>query len=372
MMRTAVTEMFGIDVPIFAFSHCRDVVVEASRAGGMGVLGAAWMTPDELEVALKWIDDRVEGKPYGVDVVFPGTFAALDSDPDPERILPHEHRDFVSRLVDRADIPPLPAEDAAAFAKEHAVKMNMTPSESERALKIALRHPVKFVVGALGVPPKHVIDAVHAHGIKIGALVGSVRHAIKQREAGTDVLIAQGSEAGGHVGPVSSLVLWPQVVDAVAPIPVLAAGGIGRGRQFAAAMALGAAGIWCGSIWLGARESELSPDMKEQLFQARSEDSVVSRALTGKPCRLLRSAYTEAWDQAGAPKPLTFPLQSILAGEPLRRAERARRLDYWTYAVGQIVGDMKSETTVRQIFADLLTEYVETVEQVEGLTAEEA
>lgn len=371
MMRTAATEMFGIDLPIFAFSHCRDVVVEASRAGGMGVLGAAWMTPDELEVALKWIDDRVEGKPYGVDVVFPGTFAALDSDPDPEQILPHEHRAFVGRLIDRAQIPALPADDAAAFVKEHAVKMNMTPNESERALEIALRHPVKFVVGALGVPPKHVIDAVHARGIKLGALVGSVRHAIKQREAGTDVLIAQGSEAGGHVGPVSSLVLWPQVVDAVAPIPVLAAGGIGRGRQFAAAMTLGAAGIWCGSIWLGARECELSPDMKEQLFRAASEDAVVSRALTGKPCRLLRSAYTEAWDQAGAPKPLTFPLQSILAGEPLRRAERARRLEYWTYAVGQIVGDMKSETTVRQIFADLLTEYVETIEQVGGLTGEE-
>lgn len=371
MMRTAVTAMFGIDLPIFAFSHCRDVVVEASRAGGMGILGAAWMTPDELEVALTWIDDRVEGRPYGVDVVFPGTYADLPSEPNPEEILPHEHREYVNRLIDRAHIPPLPADDAATFLKEHAARMNMTPGESERALEIALRHPVKFVVGALGVPPKHIINAVHARGIKVGALVGAVRHAIKQRDAGTDVVIAQGSEAGGHVGPVSSLVLWPQVVDAVAPLPVLAAGGIGRGRQFAAAMSLGAVGIWCGSIWLGSRESELSPDMKEQLFRAGSEDAVVSRALTGKPCRLLRSAYTAAWDQAGAPEPLTFPLQSILAGEPLRRAERARRLDYWTYAIGQIVGDMKDETTVRQIFADLLTEYVEVVDCVQRLTADE-
>ena len=371
MMRTRAVEMFGIDVPIFAFSHCRDVVAEVSRAGGMGVLGAAFMTPDELEMSLKWIDDHVEGKPYGVDVVFPGTFAELESEPDPDQILPREHREFVSQLIDRANIPPLPAEDAATFVREHAHKMNMTPSESEKALEIALRHPVKFVVGALGVPPKHVIDAVHARGIKVGALVGSVRHAMKQRDAGTDVLIAQGSEAGGHVGSVSSLVLWPQVVDAVAPIPVLAAGGIGRGRQFAAAMALGAAGIWCGSIWLGSRESELSPDMKARLFQAQSEDAIVSRALTGKSCRLLKSAYTEAWDQADAPKPLTFPLQSILAGEPLRRAERARRLDYWTYAIGQIVGDMKDETSVRQIFSDLLTEYVEAVDHVQSLTAEE-
>ncbi len=172
--------------------------------------------------------------------------------------------------------------------------MKMTPRDSERSLEIALRHPVKFVVGAMGVPPRQVIDAVRGRGIRIGALVGSLKHAIRQRDAGCDVLIAQGSEAGGHVGAVSSMVLWPQVIDAVAPIPVLAAGGIGRGRQFAAAMALGAAGIWCGSVWLASRESELTPDMRERLFGAGSEDAIVSRALTGKPCRILRSHYTEA------------------------------------------------------------------------------
>lgn len=369
-MRTPVTEMFGIDLPIFAFSHCRDVVLEASRAGGMGVLGAAWMTPDELDMSLKWIDERVEGKPYGVDVVFPGTFAALDDERDPDSILPQEHRRFVDALFDRAGVPPLPAADSAAFMKEHAGKMKMTPRDSERSLEIALRHPVKFVVGALGVPPKHVIEAVHARGIKIGALIGSVDHALKQRAAGTDVLIAQGSEAGGHVGRVSSLVLWPQVVDAVAPMPVLAAGGIGRGRQFAAAMTLGAAGIWCGSVWLGTRESELTPDMKQALFRAKSEDAVVSRALSGKPCRMLDGQYTRAWEADDAPAPLTFPLQSILSGEPLRRAERARRLEYWTYAVGQIVGDMKEETSVRQVFAEFLNEYVETVGYFERLNAE--
>jgi NAD(P)H-dependent flavin oxidoreductase YrpB (nitropropane dioxygenase family) len=371
MMRSPATEMFGIDLPIFAFSHCRDVVVEASRAGGMGILGAAFMTPDELEVSLKWIDERIGGKPYGVDVVFPGSFADLASEPDPDEILPLAYRQFVDRVIDGAHIPRLPADDATAFRRDHAHKMNMSPRKSERSLEIALRHPVKFVVGAMGVPPRHVVDAVHARGIKVGGLVGSLRHAMKQREVGTDVLIAQGSEGGGHVGQVSSMVLWPQVIDAVAPMPVLAAGGIGRGRQFAAAMALGAAGIWCGSIWLGTRESELSPAMKERLFQAQSEDAVVSRALTGKPCRILKSGYTEAWDQAGAPKPLTFPLQSILAGEPLRRAERANKLDYWTYAIGQIVGDMKSETTVRQVFADLLTEYVAATEHLQALTADD-
>jgi NAD(P)H-dependent flavin oxidoreductase YrpB (nitropropane dioxygenase family) len=369
-MRTPITDMFGIDLPIFAFSHCRDVVLEASRAGGMGILGAAWMTPEELEVSLKWIDERVGGKPYGVDVVFPGTFAPLGDERDPSQILPEGHRAFLRRLIDQAGIAPLAPEDAAAFEQEWANKMKMTPRDSERSLEIALRHPVKFVVGAMGVAPRHVIDFVHARGIKVGALIGSLEHARKQRDSGVDVLIAQGSEGGGHVGKVSSMVLWPQVVDAVAPMPVLAAGGIARGRQFAAAMALGAAGIWCGSVWLGTRESDLTPEMKERLFSARSEDAIVSRALTGKSCRILRSKYTEAWDSADAPRPLTFPLQSILGGEPMHRAERAHRLEYWTYAVGQVVGDMKEETTVRQIFADLQNEYVEAAETITALGAE--
>jgi NAD(P)H-dependent flavin oxidoreductase YrpB (nitropropane dioxygenase family) len=369
-MRTPVTEMFGIELPIFAFSHCRDVVLEASRAGGMGVLGAAWLTPEELEVSLKWIDERVGGKPYGVDVVFPGTFVPLGDERDPSQILPQEHRSFMQQLIDRAGIPPLPPEDAAAFAQEWANKMKMTPRDSEHSLEIALRHPVKFVVGAMGVAPRHVVELVHARGIKVGALIGSVAHARKQRDSGVDVLIAQGAEAGGHVGQVSSMVLWPQVVDAVAPMPVLAAGGVARGRQFAAAMALGAAGIWCGSVWLGTRESELTQEMKARLFSATSEDAIVSRALTGKSCRILKSKYTEAWDLSDAPKPLTFPLQSILGGEPMHRAERARRLEYWTYAVGQVVGDMKDETTVRQIFADLQSEYVEAAEAIVGLTGE--
>jgi len=367
-MRTAVTEMFGIDIPLFAFSHCRDVVLEASKAGGMGILGAAWMTPEELEVSLKWIDERIDGKPYGVDIVFPGTFAPLTDDRDPAKILPEGHRQFVDRMMQEAGIPELPDDDAKAFAQEHADKMKMTPSDSERSLQIALRHPgVKFIVSAMGAAPKHVVDIVHEHGLKVGALVGNIDHAIKQKDAGVDVLIAQGAEAGGHVGRVGSMVLWPQLVDAMAPIPVLAAGGIGRGRQFAAAMALGAAGAWCGSIWLGTRESDLTPNMKERMFESKSEDAVVSKALTGKNCRILRSNYTEAWDKSETLKPLTFPLQSILGGVPLRRAERVRRFDYWTYAVGQIVGDMNQESTVRQIFAEMLGEYVEVMEHLSNL-----
>lgn len=370
-MRTRLAAELGIEVPIFAFSHCRDVAAAVTNAGGMGVLGAAWMTPEELEMSLRWIDARVGGKPYGVDLVFPGTFEDVDGSEDLVALLPETHRDFVGRLLDDAGIPRLPEDQRAAFMREHAARMAMTPGKSERQLEVALRHPVRFIVGALGVPPRRIIDAAHAKGVKVGALVGSAKHAARQREAGVDVLVAQGTEAGGSVGSIASMVLWPQVVEAFAPGPVLAAGGIGRGSQILAALSMGAQGVWLGSIWLGTTESELSPDMKRRLFEAASEDAVLSKAMTGKQGRMLRSRYNEAWDAPGALKPLTFPLQSILAGDPFKRAERARRLDYWTYSVGQIVGDMREEASVRQVMERLLTEYAAALEQLKGVTETE-
>jgi NAD(P)H-dependent flavin oxidoreductase YrpB (nitropropane dioxygenase family) len=363
-MRTRLAADFGIEVPIFAFSHCRDVVAAVTNAGGMGILGAAWMTAEEFAMSLDWIDAQVGGKPYGVDLVFPGTFEDVDGSEDLVSLLPQSHRAFVDRLLDDAGIPPLPEDQRGTFMREYAAKMAMTPAKSARQFEIALRHPVRFIVGALGVPPRPIIEAAHAKGIKVGALVGSAKHAARQREAGVDVLVAQGTEAGGSVGSIASMVLWPQVVEAFQPGPVLAAGGIARGSQILAALAMGAEGVWLGSIWLGTTESELTPQMKQRLFEAAAEDAVLSKALTGKQGRMLRSRYSEAWDAPGAPKPLTFPLQSILAGEPFRRAERGRRLDYWTYSVGQIVGDMRQEASVGQVMARLLNEYVDALERL--------
>jgi NAD(P)H-dependent flavin oxidoreductase YrpB (nitropropane dioxygenase family) len=367
-MRTRLAEAFGIEVPIFAFSHCRDVVAAVTKAGGMGVLGAAWMTPDELEMSLRWIDAQVAGKPYGVDLVFPGTVEDVDGSEDLLSLLPASHQAFVDRLLDDAGIPRLPEGERPVFLRAYAQKMAMTPKKSLRQLEIALDHPTRLIVGALGVPPPGVVDAVHSKGVKVGALVGSAKHTARQREAGVDVVVAQGTEAGGSVGSISSMVLWPQVVEAAGPIPVLAAGGIGRGAQILAALAMGAEGVWLGSIWLGTVESELAPEMKQRLFEATSEDAVLSKAMTGKQGRMLRSRYNEAWDAHGAPKPLPFPLQSILAGDPFKRAERARRFDYWTYSVGQIVGDMTEETTVRHVMERLLTEYVEAIERLKIVT----
>jgi NAD(P)H-dependent flavin oxidoreductase YrpB (nitropropane dioxygenase family) len=364
-MRTQATDMFGLDTPIFAFSHCRDVVVEATKAGGMGVLGTTRLDPEQLEQELRWIDDHTDGRPYGLDLALPNKMEKARPMAERATALPEEHIRFVDRLLEKANIPPLPAHERAALYKE-TPGFRLTAEGGMELIEVALRHPqIKLVVSALGVAPRDMIDRLHANDIKVGALVGSVEHARRQQAAGMDILVAQGMEAGAHTGNIASMVLWPQVVDAVAPLPVLAAGGVGRGRQIAAALALGAEGVWCGSIWLGTRESELSPEMKERFFAAGSEDAVQRRVLTGKQCRMLRSAFTEAWNEPGAPQPLPMPLQSMLVGEARARIERARNKDYMTYYVGQIVGDMREETSVRGVIRDMLEELADTYERFE-------
>jgi len=363
-MKTKMTEMFGLAAPIFAFSHCRDVVVEATRAGGMGVLGTTRISPDELEIELKWIDSHTNGLPYALDLALPTKMGAVSPMIDRAAVLPPEHIRFVDELLEQAGIPPLPQAERDRLAQT-TPGYRLTAQGGMELIEIALRHKqVRLVVGALGVPPPEMIALLHANGVKVGGLAGNERHARRLVAAGVDIVIAQGMEAGAHTGNITSMVLWPQIVDAVAPVPVLAAGGIGRGRQLAAALALGAEGAWCGSIWLGTRESELSAEMKERLFAASSEDAVQRSIRTGKQCRMLKSRFTEAWGAPGAPAPLPMPLQSMLVAEALARIEHVHAKDFMTYYVGQIVGDMKEETSTRNVFHDMLLEFAETTERL--------
>lgn len=368
-MKTRVCELLGIELPIFAFSHCRDVVAEMTRAGGMGVLGVVGFTPERLEEELTWIDAHCDGKPYGIDILIPNVYAKGAAVPGADLLamIPSEHKHFLQSMCDDAKLPALPASEAQQMLQSEMARINMTPESAAALLDVALRHSVKLVVNALGTPPKNQVAMLQARGIKVGSLVGAVDHVEAQLQAGVDLLIAQGSEAGGHTGKVSSMVLWPQVVDAAAPLPVLAAGGIGGGRQMAAALALGADGVWCGSIWLGTDKSDLGPEMKARLFAAKAEDAVQSRSLSGKPCRMLRSKYTEAWEHPGAPKPLPMPLQTLATQEARMRIERGRATEYMSYPVGQIVGDMRQETTVRQIVFSMLDELISSCERVNTL-----
>jgi len=368
-MNNRMCEMFGIEAPIFAFSHCRDVVVEVSKAGGLGVLGAARMAPERLREELRWIDAHIGGRPYGVDVLMPSTYEDFgELKHDPTRLLPGEHLEFVRRLLDDAGIPPLPAAEAERIERELVGSFTFTPKESEQMIEIALEHPIRLIVNALGSPPPHLVERAHARGIKVAAMAGAAKHALRHKAAGCDFVIAVGTEAGGHTGTTTSMVLWPRIVDAVAPLPVLGAGGVGRGRQVAAALALGCEGVWCGSVWLKTVESEVTPEIKERMFAAGPEDAVLTRSVTGKPCRTLRSAFTDAWERPGAPEPLAAPLQGILWwGQGRTRVERVRAREFLTYPVGQIVGDMDAETSVRRVVQDMLAELAEAKERFDAL-----
>lgn len=372
-MRTRATEMFGLDLPVFAFSHCRDVVAAVSKAGGMGVLGALAFTPDELEIELKWIDEHVDGKPYGVDVVMPASYAGAGGELDPDRMetqladmIPQAHKDFIESILDEHDVPPLNEDE------ERSGLLGWTHEGARPQVDIALAHPTKLLVNALGPPPKDVVDLAHEHDVKVAALVGSLAHAERQVNQGVDMIVAQGYEAGGHTGDVAGMVLVPEVVDAVGDrVPVLGAGGIGSGRQMAAAMALGADGVWTGSIWLTTTESDTAAPVVERLLSAGSRDTVRSRVLTGKPARQLRTPWTEAWERPDSPGYLPMPLQYMATAEAQRRVAKYQVDELRVMPVGQIVGRMNAVRPVRDVVLGLMEEFVDATQHLDALRDEE-
>ena len=375
-MRTAVTEMFGIDLPILAFSHCRDVVAAVTKAGGMGVLGAAAHSPEQLDIDLAWIEAEVGERPYGVDVIVPLRYVGAEEGGLPikavRELIPPEHVAFVDDILRRYEVPDLPdspagptegggpVDDAGAGAG-----MIFSAERAEPQLDIALAYRTALVVNALGPPTATMIERAKAEGRRIGALAGAVHHAERHVAAGVDLIVAQGYEAGGHTGEIATMVLLPEIVDAVGDTPVLGAGGIGRGRQMAAAMALGAAGVWCGSVWLTTDEAETHPVVKEKFLAAGSADTVRSRSRTGKPARQLRSAWTDEWDDPKTPAPLGMPMQPVLVDEALRRIDRAAFREgsgaekLANYFVGQVVGTMNRSKPAAQVVYDMVDEFIE-------------
>jgi NAD(P)H-dependent flavin oxidoreductase YrpB (nitropropane dioxygenase family) len=368
-VRTPLCDVFGIEFPIFAFSHCRDVVAAVSRAGGMGVLGALAFSPEQLQVELRWIDEHVDGRPYGVDVVMPASSAGAGlAGPDLaaqlQAMIPEGHRRYVHEILERHGVPELPED-----APRPRGLLGWTDQGARSHVDVALSHPVALLASALGPPPPDVTARAHAKGAKVAALVGTVEQALTQLAAGVDVVVAQGTEAGGHTGEISTLVLVPDVVDAVDPVPVLAAGGIGDGRQFAAVLALGAQGAWTGSIWLTTVESDLPPLVRDKLLRAGARDTVRSRALTGKPARQLRTAWTDAWDDPAGPGALPMPLQFMLTAEAISRIGRSGNEALAGSPVGQIVGRMNGVRATRDVVFDLVDGAVRAAERLHGQLA---
>lgn len=372
-MKSPISSMLGIDFPLVAFSHCRDVVAAVSKAGGFGVLGATAFTPEQLELELKWIDDHIDGKPYGVDVLIPEhlsikdekgvTYGAL------AKRVPQQHKDFVNDLLRKHGIEPSQVIEGEQSRPSEGL-ISMQQENALRLIEISFRHPVGLIANALGVPPEQMIEMGHKHGVPVAALVGAPEHAVRQAKAGVDIIVAQGGEAGGHCGEVATIVLIPEVLRAIKPIrniPVLAAGGIMTGRQMAGCMAMGAAGVWTGSVWLATTESETSQVFREKMIEARSRDTVRSKCRTGKPSRQLRSAWTDAWEGPGSPGALPMPLQSLVSEPALATAQRfaernnpqARELV--TYFVGQGVGLVDSVKTCRTVVQEFMEDFATAV-----------
>ena len=372
-MKTQICDQYGIEFPLFAFSHCRDVVAAVSNAGGMGVLGGVAFRPDQLEKELCWIDDHVNGKPYGVDIIVPAKYEGkgenLTRDQLAQRI-PDEHRAFINELL---------AAHGIELEELRVASSALSGSTGQSLLEVSLNHPIKLMANALGVPPDYMIDAGKERGIPVAALVGAKEHAIKQVNAGVDLIVAQGTEAGGHCGEVSTLVLIPEVLEAISEVPggrdvpVLAAGGIVTGRQMAACVAMGAAGAWTGSVWLTTEEAETAPHTKQKMLTATSRDTVRSAGRTGKPSRQLRSDWTDAW--APNPKgrqPLPLPLQAMVAEPALRRIDKLAETGHpgaqalSTYFVGQGVGLMNKIKPAREVVLEFIEDYVAAAERLGG------
>jgi NAD(P)H-dependent flavin oxidoreductase YrpB (nitropropane dioxygenase family) len=364
-MKRTIAQDFGVEYPIFAFSHCRDVVAEVSRRGGFGVLGAAGFTPEQLDMELRWIDEHAGGKPYGVDLLMParsadtGTRDAQKLAQELAALVPQRHREFARQVLRENGIETRPL-DAPFLNRDEIL---MTQAHTRPLVDVTLAHPkVKLFVSALGPPPADVVGELKSAGVKIGALAGSKRHAERHIHDGVDIIVAQGTEAGGHTGEITTMVLVPEVVDAVSPAPVLAAGGIGTGRQMAAAMALGAQGVWTGSIWLTVSEANTSPEDMQDLFAAGSSDTIRSRCKSGKPIRQLRSKWTDAWGRPDAPATLEMPLQRMLFGDAAADESARRQAMGLTRAVvGQIVGQMNDMRPTGAVLQELVEEFIETI-----------
>ena len=369
MPMNRICELTGAEFPLFAFSHCRDVVAAVSKAGGFGVLGATRFSPEQLEEELAWIDSHVDGAPYGVDVLVPEVIdprvSELSDNKSRAAAIDPAYQGFVNSVLGQYGIAP---EAEMPILRE---RMGITPENGLALMEVAFRHPIRLIANALGIAPPTMIKEGKQRGVPVAALVGAKEHAIRQAEAGVDIIVAQGTEAGGHCGEVSTLVLVPEVVRELArhdyDIPVLAAGGIMTGGQMAGMMAAGAQGAWTGSVWLATPEAETSEAFRAKMVAARSRDTVRSRSRTGKPARQLKTAWHDAWDAPGGPGTLPMPLMGMVSEPAFARIEREAASgnkganELVSYFVGQGVGLVEQVRSSRQVVQDFREEFLDAI-----------
>ncbi|MFL2856631.1 MAG: nitronate monooxygenase [Pseudohongiellaceae bacterium] len=368
-MKSPICDLLDIEFPLIAFSHCRDVVVQVSKAGGFGVLGAARYSIEDLEVELNWIDENIDGMPYGIDLIAPTSMDMAGENETVDEIqkrVPEQYKEFASGILERHEI------DTTDVYGGYKRSSFLTSDMAGNVIDVAFSHPIKMIANALGVPPPYMIDIAKQKGVATAALIGTKEHALKQVQAGVDIVVASGTEAGGHCGDVPSMVLIPEVCGALkgSGVPVLAAGGIVTGKQMAACMAMGAAGVWTGSVWLTSAESDTPPVLKDKMLKASSRETIRSPSRTGKHSRQLRSQWTDAWEADDAPQPLPMPLQSQVTEAPLARVTKLAQVGHEganqlvTSWVGQGVGLMNTTQSAKAIVYEFMQDYLEASERL--------
>ncbi|MDA1002715.1 MAG: nitronate monooxygenase [Chloroflexi bacterium] len=358
-LHTRLCDEYGCEVPIVAFAHTKDVIAAVTNAGGIGVLGAVGSTPEQLHSDIAWIKERVGDRPFGVDLLVPASFVEGNHE-DLESMIPQEHRDFVSRLMTENNIPK-PKGPVRGALEDGLLK------QSRALLEVVFDEQVPIFASGLG-SPAFIKDEAHAHGTKVWGLVGLPRQARRQIEAGVDVVIAQGYDSGGHSGTVGTFTLVPEVVAMAEGTDtlVLAAGGVSNGRQLAASITMGAAGVWTGTIWLATHESATEMFLKQRLIEARAEDVYQSRATSGKPIRQLPSKWGDAWKQPGAPDPLQMPLQPMLVDEILAGIREAHMDDWMTTPAGQSVVGIHEIKPAAEVVYQMVEEAQDAFDRITG------
>lgn len=375
-MRTTFTNLCSIREPIAGFSRSPGVVVEVSRAGGLGVMAASSYTPSELHAQLLWIEERLGDEPYGVDILLPSDAVdAPDLFAQLREQIPDEHVQFVANLLKDYGL------DADLFRERlhqgNSTVASLSPAGTDELLDVVFEHPIALLANALGPPPPTMIERARQAGVPLAALVGSAEHARRQIDSGVDLLVAQGTEAGGHTGTIATTVLTPEVVAVADGRPILSAGGIASGRAMAAALALGADGVWCGSVWLSSDEDITPRWIKEKFLAAASSQAIRSRSRTGKPARQLRSPWHDAWDAPSAPPPLPMQQHLLVAKAAWSVIEESAdegepgAQELGSFFVGQVVGGFDMIRPTREIMTDLVEECRTTIEEMARLLGEE-
>jgi NAD(P)H-dependent flavin oxidoreductase YrpB (nitropropane dioxygenase family) len=358
-LRTKFCDMLGIEFPIIAFTHCKDVVAAVVNAGAFAVLGEAMHAPDEIAADIKWIRERVGDKPFGVDLVLPASAPPADTLDELWSKIPETQRKFVEGIKAKHKVP----EPKSQVALHQWGGLNQALARAQ--IDVVLDEKVPVFVSGLG-SPAFMIKEAHARGMKVFGLVGRVRQAKREIEAGVDVVIAQGYDAAGHTGPIGTFSIVPEVAAIAGDTPIIAAGGITTGRHLAAALCLGASGVWTGTVWLASRESDSDMIDKEKLIAATADDTVYSKCISGMPMRVLKCAWTDEWAKPDAPPVLPAPYQMVLSSEYIQAANDHRRPDLMTEAAGQGVDFVTSMKPARQIVFDMVEEALATFEDLTG------